>query len=62
MEEKKPQYLYKVVSMEDWAKSCLSIHLSTMDSQFIHLSTEEQLDRILEKFWANASQYVLLKL
>lgn len=57
-----PVFLYKVLSVDDWEKSCQTIHLSSMDADFIHLSTEEQLDRIIEKYWADASEYVLLKL
>ena len=62
MVEKSPKYLYKVVSLEDWAKSCKTVQLSEMDSEFIHLSTEEQLDRIIQKFWAKENQYIILKL
>ena len=60
--EKRPTYLYKVLSVEDWGKSCKKVSLSSMDTDFIHLSTKDQLDRIIEKYWADASQYVLLKL
>jgi uncharacterized protein (DUF952 family) len=62
MLERAPIYLYKVLSMDDWEKTCNTIHLSNMDANFIHLSTEEQLNRIIEKFWANATKYVVLKL
>ena len=60
--EKRPTYLYKVLSMDDWAKSCKTVHLSSMDADFIHFSTEEQLDKIIEKYWADASEYVVLKI
>jgi uncharacterized protein (DUF952 family) len=59
--EEKPFYLYKVLSVDDWAKSCKSIHLSSADADFIHFSTEDQLNRIIEKYWAEAPEYVLLK-
>lgn len=62
MTEKRPTYLYKVLSMDDWAKSCKTVHLSSMDADFIHFSTEEQLDKIIEKYWADASEYVVLKI
>lgn len=62
MIEERPIYLYKVVSVDDWAKSCKTVHLSSMDADFIHLSTEEQLDKIIEKYWAGASEYVVLKI
>ncbi len=57
-----PVYLYKVLSVEDWAKTCDVVHLSAMDEAFIHLSTEAQLDKIIEKYWAEAPEYVVLKL
>lgn len=60
--EKRPTYLYKVLSLDDWGKTCKTIHLSSMDANFIHLSTEAQLDKIIEKYWANASEYVVLKI
>lgn len=60
--EKRPTYLYKVLSMDDWAKSCETVHLSSMDADFIHFSTEDQLDKIIEKYWAGASEYVVLKI
>lgn len=61
MSEKQPTYLYKVLSMDDWGNTCKTIHLSSMDSDFIHFSTEEQLDKIIEKYWADVSEYVVLK-
>jgi len=60
--EERPDFLYKVLSMDDWAESREIVHLSSMDNAFIHLSTEEQLDKIIEKYWAGASQYVVLKI
>lgn len=58
-----PEYLYKVLSQDEWQKSQHQEHVvpSTMDTDFIHLSTEEQLPRIIQKFWNNQS-YVVLKL
>lgn len=55
-------YLYKVVSIDDWRQSCEKLHLSTMDSDFIHLSTEAQLNKIIEKYWADSAEYMVLKL
>ncbi len=60
--ENRPTYLYKVLSVDDWAKSCRTVHLSSTDADFIHFSTEDQLDRIIEKYWAGASEYVVLKI
>lgn len=62
MMEKRPHFLYKILSIDDWAKSCETVHLPSMDANFIHLSTEEQLDRIIEKYWAAVSEYVVLKI
>lgn len=61
-QNERPVYLYKVLSLDDWAESCKTIHLSSMDADFIHLSTEDQLDKIIEKYWGEASAYMLLKL
>lgn len=59
-----PSYLYKIVSIDDWenSKGKKKVSLSKMDKDFIHLSTEEQLDRILKKYWVNHSEYVILKI
>lgn len=58
-----PQYLYKIVSMENWEKSMDSatLVLSSDDADFIHFSKEEQLERILKKYWADVSECVILK-
>lgn len=61
-EAKTESYLYKILSMDDWAKSCETLHLPSTDADFIHLSKEDQLDRIIEKYWANSSEYVVLKI
>lgn len=60
----KPVYLYKIVSVEDWitSKDQERVKLSSMDSNFIHLATEAQVDKIIAKFWAEASEVVVLKL
>jgi len=60
--QERPNYLYKVLSMDDWAKSSETVLLSSMDADFIHLSTKDQLDKIVEKYWAGASEYVVLKI
>lgn len=58
-----PQYLYKIVSMENWEKSLEkeALVLSSDDDAFIHFSKEEQLERILKKYWADVPEYVILK-
>lgn len=57
-----PTYLYKVLSMEHWeqSKDKQNIVLSVMDHDFIHLATEQQVDKIIEKFWHGISTYVVL--
>lgn len=62
MVEQPPKYLYKVLSLKNWEETDKSVHLSQMDADFVHLSTEKQLDKILKKFWANTTEYVVLKL
>lgn len=58
-----PKYLYKILSIEDWKESQKSqkVKLPSEDSNFIHFSTEDQLDRILKKYWAHHQVYVILK-
>jgi uncharacterized protein (DUF952 family) len=55
-----PAYLYKVVSPENWEASVKVVKLSADDQAFIHFSTEDQLPRILSKYWSG-SKYVILK-
>lgn len=58
-----PTHLYKILSVENWKKSqgarVLSLH--SMDDEFIHLSTKEQLSRIIDKFWSDGTPYVVLE-
>lgn len=58
-----PQYLYKILSLSHWnaSQNRSVLILSGDDDAFIHLSTEDQLNRIIEKYWADAPQYVILK-
>jgi uncharacterized protein (DUF952 family) len=58
-----PEYLYKIVSEEDWKKSKLEnmVVKSAMDKEFIHLATKEQLASVTKKFWENQC-YIILKL
>ena len=57
------EYLYKIVSIEEWQKSLLhnEIVLSSMDKDFIHLAKEEQVVHVAQKFWENRD-YIVLKL
>jgi uncharacterized protein (DUF952 family) len=58
-----PQYLYKIVSPEEWQLSQESheIKKSPLDTDFIHLATEEQINHVTEKFWKDKA-YLVLKL
>lgn len=58
------EHLYKILSKQNWLKSQEQgvVHLSEMDKEFIHLAMEDQLPRILDKFWKNEKEYVILKL
>lgn len=63
--QKVPQYLYKIISKEDWKKSQSqnNVELSSKDDEvFIHLSKDDQLDRIIEKYWSENSEYLVLKI
>lgn len=55
--------LYKIVSVKHWEANDTHdpLPLTEEDSAFIHLATEEQLDAILDKYWA-LKNYVILKL
>lgn len=57
-------FLYKIISAKDWEDSQQEnkLKLSPMDDKFIHLSTEYQIDGILEKYWKNESRFVILKI
>lgn len=59
-----PAYLYKVISDEKWKKSQTreEVILSSMDTDFIHLATEEQLDHVIRKFWGDTRLFVVLKI
>ena len=58
-----PTHLNKVLSVSGWEASQQSgqLQLSSIDDTFIHLATDEQLDKVLEKFWGNESSYVIVK-
>jgi|SRR5579862_2516774 len=59
-----PQYLYKIVSLRLWhaTQNRNNVTLSAEDDAFIHFSTEDQLERIIDKFWSEVPQYVILKI
>jgi uncharacterized protein (DUF952 family) len=62
-ENQTPQYLYKIVSPEEWQESLLKKQVvpSLLDKDFFHLATENQLPHIAQKFW-NGKNYMILKL
>lgn len=62
--EEKPEYLYKVLSLVDWnnSQSKSFVILSKEDKDFIHLSKQDQLDKIIDKYWSNVPEFVVLKL
>jgi peptide deformylase len=59
-----PQFLYKILSLRNWqsTQSRKNLFLSAEDDAFIHLATEEQLEKVIAKFWSQAPQFVILKL
>lgn len=59
-----PKYLYKIVSMDNWCESQGRpvLKLSSLDDDFIHLATESDIGRILEKYWSDYREVVILKL
>lgn len=59
-----PQYLYKILSLKNWqaTQNSKTVQLSTDDDEFIHLSTEDQLERIIKKYWTNVPELVVLKI
>lgn len=58
-----PDFLYKILSCENWQESRdrLNLLLPAEDRAFIHFSTEEQLPRIIEKYWKEAPCYAVVK-
>ena len=62
--EMTPKYLYKIISVKDWKKSqgMEFVKLSSIDHDFIHLSKEDQLDRIIEKYWTDITEFIVLKI
>jgi peptide deformylase len=59
-----PQYLYKILSLKNWqaTQNRKAVQLSADDDTFVHFSTENQLDRIIQKYWPDAPQLVILKI
>lgn len=57
-----PKTLYKILSVENWEASQgrENLALPDFDRPFIHFALEEQLPRILDKYWKDVSAYYLL--
>lgn len=64
--EPKPSslYLYKILSEEDWKDSQGQdrLILPQADEAFIHFSTQDQFDRILNKYWSHTSHFVIVQI
>lgn len=58
------QFLYKIVTINTWNESLDkdSLKLSEFDRDFIHLATEEQVPKIIQKFFPNEIEVCVLKL
>lgn len=51
--------LYKIIPLEQWHQSQKQPFLSTTDDTFIHFSTETQVIKTLQKFYATESVMLL---
>ena len=58
------EHLYKILSFENWQKtqSKETVFLSPEDDLFIHFSTEDQVEKIVTKYWTGIQQFVILKI
>lgn len=61
---KSNMFLYKVMAKKDWEMSQKAGRLrpGAIDTDFIHLAMESQIQKVLEKFWSAGPEYVILKL
>jgi peptide deformylase len=59
-----PPFLYKILSLKNWqaTQNGHTVALPADDNAFVHFSTEDQLEKILQKYWSEAPQYVILKI
>lgn len=59
-----PKFLYKIISIQNWEESqpLDFVKLTEDDRQFVHLAKEDQLDRIIDKYWSSISKFIILKL
>lgn len=58
-----PEYLYKIVSKEQWQESLVKnrVVVTALDEDFIHLAKEDQVAHVVNKFW-NGKEPIILKL
>jgi len=58
------QYLYKVISVNDWNKSQHRqyVHTTPMDNSYSIVSTEDQLQAVIDKSWRGVADFVVLTL
>jgi len=58
-----PEYLYKIVSPEQWQSSQTTREVvkGSIDTEFTHLATQEQLPGLIQKYWKDQN-YIVLKL
>lgn len=56
-----PDFLFKIVSPQQWDESQGkdSLVLGEIDRTFIHLAKEDQVERVVSRFWMGAPHYVL---
>ncbi len=59
-----PKYLYKILPSHLWhlTQDTKTVMLSSDDALFIHLSKEDQLEKISAKFFSDSNQFVVLKI
>lgn len=59
-----PKYLNKITTMDNWCESQQRpvLKLLIADDDFIHLATEEQIGHVLQKYWSDYCDVVVLKL
>jgi len=57
-----PKHLFKILSLENWeaSQSAPKVILSSNDDQFVHFSKEDQLPRVISKYWSDSSGFVIL--
>ena len=59
----RPEYLYKIVSPEQWQTSQQENRVinTPIDTDFIHLATEAQIAHVLNKFW-KGKEHIIVKI